>query len=177
MTFVMRMLARELRSSWQRLLFFFVCVAIGVGAIVALRSVIQSVRTGLMSEARSIIASDVLISTNRSWTPEVLQPLEERIREHAPALLRPALDAAVVAVADAIEALRVGDRERAQHDRVDQREDRGRAADAERERQNGRGCEDGRETELTDRVTDGAGRVVHTERLDGLDPPSVDRTR
>ncbi len=81
MTFVMRMLARELRSSWQRLLFFFVCVAIGVGAIVALRSVIQSVRTGLMSEARSIIASDVLISTNRPWTPEVLQPLEERLRD------------------------------------------------------------------------------------------------
>jgi putative ABC transport system permease protein len=80
MTFVMRMLARELRSSWQRLLFFFVCVAIGVGAIVALRSVIQSVRTGLMSEARSIIASDVLISTNRPWTTEVLQPLEERLR-------------------------------------------------------------------------------------------------
>ena len=62
------MLARELRSSWRRLLFFFVCVAIGVGAIVAIRSVIQSVRTGLMSEARSIIASDVLISTNRPWT-------------------------------------------------------------------------------------------------------------
>ena len=81
MTFVMRMLARELRSSWQRLLFFFVCVAIGVGAIVALRSVIQSVRTGLMSEARSIIASDVLISTNRPWTKEVLQSLEERLRE------------------------------------------------------------------------------------------------
>jgi putative ABC transport system permease protein len=80
MTFVMRMLARELRSSWQRLLFFFVCVAIGVGAIVALRSVIQSVRAGLMSEARSIIASDVLISTNRPWTNAVLQPLEERLR-------------------------------------------------------------------------------------------------
>jgi putative ABC transport system permease protein len=79
-TFVMRMLARELRSSWQRLLFFFVCVAIGVGAIVALRSVIQSVRVGLMSEARSIIASDVLITTNRPWTNEVLQPLEERLR-------------------------------------------------------------------------------------------------
>ncbi len=73
MTFVLKMLARELRSSWRRLLFFFVCVAIGVGAIVAIRSVIQSVRTGLMSEARSIIASDVLISTNRPWTDEVLQ--------------------------------------------------------------------------------------------------------
>jgi len=80
MTFVLRMLARELRSSWQRLLFFFVCVAVGVGAIVALRSVIQSVRTGLMSEARSIIASDVLISTNRPWTDDVLRSLDDRLR-------------------------------------------------------------------------------------------------
>src|SRR5215213_5481293 len=73
------MLARELRSSWRRLLFFFVCVAVGVGAIVAIRSVIQSVRTGLMSEARSIIASDVLISTNRPWTDEVLAALNRRL--------------------------------------------------------------------------------------------------
>src|SRR5688572_3342490 len=73
------MLARELRSSWRRLLFFFVCVAVGVGAIVAIRSVIQSVRTGLMSEARSIIASDVLISTNRPWTSEVLSALGQRL--------------------------------------------------------------------------------------------------
>ena len=98
------------------------------------------------------------------------EAFEERIREHAPAILRSALDAAVVAVADAVEAFRVGDRERAQHDRVDQREDRGRAADAERERQDGRGREDGRETELTDRVTDGADRVVHADRLDGARP-------
>src|SRR5439155_26926412 len=52
--------------------------------------------------------------------------------------------------------------------------DRGRATDTERERQDGRGSEDGRETELTDRVTDGADRVVHADRLDGIDPPSVD---
>ena len=79
MTFVLKMLARELRSSWRRLVFFFVCVAVGVGAIVAIRSVIQSVRTGLMSEARSIIASDVLISTNRPWTSEVLSALGQRL--------------------------------------------------------------------------------------------------
>ena len=79
MTFVLKMLGRELRSSWRRLLFFFVCVAVGVGAIVAIRSVIQSVRTGLMSEARSIIASDVLISTNRPWTNEVLTALGQRL--------------------------------------------------------------------------------------------------
>jgi putative ABC transport system permease protein len=79
MTFVLRMMGRELRASWRRLLFFFVCVAIGVGAIVALRSVIQSVRGGLVSEARGIIASDVLISTNRPWTGEVTQALNTRL--------------------------------------------------------------------------------------------------
>ena len=79
MTFVLRMMVRELRSSWRRLLFFFVCVAVGVGAIVALRSVIQNVRTSLVSEARSIIASDVLVSTNRPWTPEVREPLDARL--------------------------------------------------------------------------------------------------
>jgi putative ABC transport system permease protein len=79
MIFVLRMMGRELRASWRRLLFFFVCVAIGVGAIVALRSVIQSVRGGLVSEARAIVASDVLISTNRPWTEEVTKALNTRL--------------------------------------------------------------------------------------------------
>ena len=51
MTFVIRMTIRELRASWRRLLFFFVCVALGVGAIVALRSVIQNVRESMVREA------------------------------------------------------------------------------------------------------------------------------
>jgi putative ABC transport system permease protein len=79
MMFVLRMMGRELRASWRRLLFFFVCVAVGVGAIVALRSVIQSVRAGLVSEARAIIASDVLVSSNRPWTDEVTRALQERL--------------------------------------------------------------------------------------------------
>ena len=62
--FVLLMAVRELRASWRRLLFFFVCVAIGVAAIVALRSIIQSLRTGLIREARATIAADVLVQTN-----------------------------------------------------------------------------------------------------------------
>src|SRR5439155_5223977 len=103
-----------------------------------------------------------------------LEPLEEREGEHAPATLRSALDAAVVAVADAVEAFRIRDRQRAQHDGVDQRENGGRAANADRQRQDGRGGEDGREAELPDRVADGADRVVHADPLDGADEPSVD---
>jgi putative ABC transport system permease protein len=77
MSFVLKMVARELRASWRRLLFFFVCVAIGVAAIVTLRSIIQSLRTGLMSEARATIASDVLVQSSRPWTPDVRADLEQ----------------------------------------------------------------------------------------------------
>lgn len=79
MRFVFRMTVRELRASWRRLLFFFVCVAIGVGAIVALRSVIQNVREGLVREARAMLAADIRISTNRPWTPDLLRIIDDRL--------------------------------------------------------------------------------------------------
>src|ERR1700687_4493274 len=87
MGFVIKMASRELRASWRRLVFFFVCVAIGVASIVTLRSIIQSLRTGLMREARATIAADVLVQTNRAWTPDVRSDLEERIAR-APVLAR-----------------------------------------------------------------------------------------
>src|SRR5207237_340690 len=83
MMFVLRMAARETRSSWRRLLFFFVCIAVGVAAIVALRSVIQTVRGVIGREARSLIAADVLIDTTRDWTPEARQKIDERLAEAA----------------------------------------------------------------------------------------------
>ncbi len=92
MIFIIRMSLREFRASWRRLLFFFLCVAIGVGAIVALRSIIQSLRHGLTLEARTMIASDVIVQTNRVWTPEV--------RAKVDAILA---DAPVVAETESIE--------------------------------------------------------------------------
>ena len=91
---------------------------------------------------------------------------------------RPVITAAMMLVGGALAlAFRIRDRQRPQHHGMDQREDGSRAADPKRERQDGRGGEDGRETELTDRVTDGADRIVHADRLDGMDPPSVDPYR
>jgi putative ABC transport system permease protein len=105
MTFVLRMAAREIRASWRRLLFFFVCVAVGVGAIVALRSVAQSVRSGLMREARTLIASDIIVQTNRSWDSSTradidrtlaAAPVQERSESIETAtMVRPEGDAAV----------------------------------------------------------------------------------
>jgi putative ABC transport system permease protein len=74
-SFVMLMAMREIRASWKRLLFFFVCIAIGVGSIVALRSVIQNVRAALARETRTLIASDILISSNAPIAGEVRELL------------------------------------------------------------------------------------------------------
>jgi putative ABC transport system permease protein len=74
-SFVMVMAMREIRASWKRLLFFFVCIAIGVGSIVALRSVIQNVRAALARETRTLIASDILISSNSPIAADVRELL------------------------------------------------------------------------------------------------------
>src|SRR5687767_12248641 len=76
MTFVVRMALREIRASWQRLLFFFICIAVGVAAIVTIRSVIQSVRTALTREARTLTGADFVITTDRPFTANVLQAVE-----------------------------------------------------------------------------------------------------
>jgi putative ABC transport system permease protein len=83
MRFVTLMAAREMRASWQRLLFFFICIAIGVGAIVALRSVIQSVRQTFDGEARALIAADAIINSNQALKPELLTKINERLQQHA----------------------------------------------------------------------------------------------
>src|SRR5205809_2636821 len=80
-SFILRMAVRETRASWRRLLFFFVCIAIGVAAIVALRSVIQSVRDGVNSEARALVGADVVIATSRDWQPEARRRIAARLAE------------------------------------------------------------------------------------------------
>ena len=49
MTFVLAMVWRELRAAWDRVLVFFLCVAVGVGGIIAIRSLVQNVRIALAS--------------------------------------------------------------------------------------------------------------------------------
>jgi putative ABC transport system permease protein len=72
MKFVWRMARREIRSSWKRLLFFFLCIGIGVGATVALRSTIQNVGTAMVSEARNILTADVQVDSSREMNEATL---------------------------------------------------------------------------------------------------------
>jgi putative ABC transport system permease protein len=76
MKFILLMARRELRSSWRRLLFFFLCIAIGVGSIVAGRSMLQNAATAIAGEARALLTADVQVDTNRPWTPEILATID-----------------------------------------------------------------------------------------------------
>ncbi len=76
MNFIFNLAYREMRASWHRLLFFFICIAIGVGSIVALRSLVQNLKTALVGDARSLMTADVQVSANNAWNPETKAALE-----------------------------------------------------------------------------------------------------
>ncbi len=87
MRFVIRMVGRELRASWRRLAFFFVCVAVGVSAIVALRSVIQQVGVAMAGETRALLAADVLVESEQPWS-EAARTFIDEILDAEPGLTR-----------------------------------------------------------------------------------------
>ncbi|MBS1788133.1 MAG: FtsX-like permease family protein [Acidobacteria bacterium] len=76
MNFIFNLAYREIRASWHRLLFFFICIAIGVGSIVALRSLVQNLKTALVGDARSLMTADVQLSSNNPWSAETKAALD-----------------------------------------------------------------------------------------------------
>jgi len=74
--FVINLAWREMRASWHRLLFFFICIAIGVGSIVALRSLVQNVKEAVGRESRSLLTADVQASSGSQWNAETKATLE-----------------------------------------------------------------------------------------------------
>ena len=79
MRFAIRMAVRELRASWRRLILFFLCIAVGVGGIVLLRSVVQNVRVAIARDARGMMAADVTLSTSRPWDEKARATIELRL--------------------------------------------------------------------------------------------------
>src|SRR5262249_15923465 len=82
--------------------------------------------------------------------------------EHAPAILRAALEAAVVAVTDPVQAGRVCDRKRSEHHRVNEGEDGRSATDAERKRKDRGSSKHGRLPQLAQDVTELVEDVGHS---------------
>jgi putative ABC transport system permease protein len=98
--FVFNLARRELRASWKRLLFFFLCIGVGVGSIVALRSMIQNLNRAVAGEARELMTADVQVETTREWPADALVKIERAAPPtlveartetiEAPTMLRPA---------------------------------------------------------------------------------------
>lgn len=79
MQFIFNLTIREIRSSWRRLLFFFLCIAIGVGSVVALRSLIQNLSLAVGTDARALLTADFEISSTNTFTPDDISRIESVI--------------------------------------------------------------------------------------------------
>ncbi len=76
MNFIFNLTAREIRSSWRRLLFFFLCIAIGVGSIVALRSLIQNLNKAVGGDARELLTADLVVNSTNDFSPTEIEKIE-----------------------------------------------------------------------------------------------------
>ena len=81
MRFIFNLTRREIRSSWRRLLFFFLCIALGVGAVVALRSLIQNLTGAIGTDARALMTADVEVSSTNDFSPAELAKIEAAVAE------------------------------------------------------------------------------------------------
>src|SRR5687767_14546994 len=77
MLFIFNLTRREIRSSWRRLLFFFLCIALGVGSVVALRSLIQNLTKVVGNDARALMTADVDIGSTNDFSPADIALIEE----------------------------------------------------------------------------------------------------
>ena len=81
MSFIFNLTIREIRSSWRRLLFFFLCIAIGVGSVVALRSLIQNLSLAVGTDARALLTADFEVSSTNTFTPDDISRIESVINK------------------------------------------------------------------------------------------------
>lgn len=79
MNFILNLTRREIRSSWRRLLFFFLCIALGVGSVVGLRSLIQNLTQVVGNDARALMTADLEVTSTNDFSPIEIAKIEEVI--------------------------------------------------------------------------------------------------
>ncbi|HTH50465.1 MAG TPA: FtsX-like permease family protein, partial [Pyrinomonadaceae bacterium] len=82
MKFILSLTRREIRSSWRRLLFFFLCIALGVGSIVFLRSLIQNLTKVVGNDARLLMTADLEVTSTNDFSPVEVAKVEDAIARH-----------------------------------------------------------------------------------------------
>lgn len=84
--FPLRMAWRETRAAWRHFLYFFVCIALGVGALVGVALFAVNVERAVTTEARSLMAGDLEVRLTRRLSQageSVLKSLADRGIESA----------------------------------------------------------------------------------------------
>jgi putative ABC transport system permease protein len=79
--FSITMAWRETRASWPRFVFFFICIAVGVGAIVGVGLFATNVEQYILRDARSLMGGDLEISTRRQLSEagyDIIASLQSR---------------------------------------------------------------------------------------------------
>lgn len=80
-TFLFTMAWRETRGGWRHFLYFFVCIAVGVGALVAVSLFAANVERAVTREARGLLGGDLEVRLSRPLTAkgqDVLSSLTTR---------------------------------------------------------------------------------------------------
>jgi putative ABC transport system permease protein len=73
--FVVLMAWREVRASWRRLILFFLCIALGVGAMVSLRSFTKVFASSVARDSRMLLSGDVRVESVEPWSAEQIEVL------------------------------------------------------------------------------------------------------
>jgi len=58
-------------------LFFFLCIALGVGSVIALRSLIQNLTRAVGTDARALMTADVEVSSTNDFSPTEIGKIED----------------------------------------------------------------------------------------------------
>ncbi len=68
---------RETRGAWRHFVFFFISIALGVSALVAVALFASNLQGAIQREARNLMAADIEVRATRPLTPEARAVLEE----------------------------------------------------------------------------------------------------
>ena len=70
-TLLLRYLSWEARGSWGRLIYFVLCLAVGVTAVVAVAGLAAGLDAGIRAEARELLAADLQVRSRRPLPEEL----------------------------------------------------------------------------------------------------------
>jgi len=107
MLFALRMFWREMRATWRQVVFFLVCLAVGTGLVIALRSAVQNMRVALVRQSRGFLAADVEVRLPYRQLAALRPRLDELLTTFPDVARTDAIELSTGVVAENDEATRV----------------------------------------------------------------------